>query len=737
MHPLDALHPQTPWRELPGSPRALARRESDQSAEEAWWRGVRGAGRPAGTWISWPGSCSSRGRASTRSARPGTRATRWSRTALRPTDPALLHYRSGGVLRRPGPAGAGLDAGPRRAAGADGAGRRADRRRPAQGVRASRPGDHPADLDHRLAPAARGRAGDRPAPRPPAGRGLRVAGGRGGGLLVRGRLGQPLDGGRRDQHRDQRRLPRPAGADPVRLRGQRAGASRCRPRRAGSRPRTDPAPGLGYVSARRRRSGRGPSGDHRGRAPGTRASAGRSSCTCGRSGSSATPAATPRSATARRARSRPTTTGIRCWPRRRCCAAAGAEPASRSVPGTTQIRAEIDAEVDALRDQRRLGSAAEVMAPIAPAPSGSGRRDGGRAARRRSTIKPRTLAESINATLERPARPRDRRVIVFGEDVGVKGGVYGVTGGLARRHGAARVFDTILDEQSILGLGLGAGSGRSDPDPGDPVPRLPAQRRRPTPRRGGHAAVLLPGPVQQSDGGPGRRTGVPEGIRRPLPQRQRGRRAARHPGTGRRLPGPRRRRRRRCSGPAWPRRPPMRRCRCSWSRSPCTTGAICTSPATAAGSPLIMVSTCRSVARAATTALRQAQGTSRQARNRFDHDHLRQRRADEPAGRAPAGRRRASPPTCSICAGSPRCRRRRAGRGPAYRAGAGGRRDPAHRRRRRGRDHRAGRGWFAGPIARVSSQDSFVPLGAAAQHVLLGEDEIEKAAITLAGMGDR
>ena len=48
-------------------------------------------------------------------------------------------------------------------------------------------------------------------------------------------------------------------------------------------------------------------------------------------------------------------------------------------------------------------------------------------------------------------------MIVFGEDVGVKGGVYGVTGGLARKHGSARVFDTVLDEQSILGLGLGAG----------------------------------------------------------------------------------------------------------------------------------------------------------------------------------------------------------------------------------------------------------------------------------------
>ena len=68
----------------------------------------------------------------------------------------------------------------------------------------------------------------------------------------------------------------------------------------------------------------------------------------------------------------------------------------------------------------------------------------------------RTLAESINATLAE-LLAGDPRVTVFGEDVGTKGGVYGVTRGLARRFGRARVFDTILDEQSILGLGLGAG----------------------------------------------------------------------------------------------------------------------------------------------------------------------------------------------------------------------------------------------------------------------------------------
>ena len=46
-------------------------------------------------------------------------------------------------------------------------------------------------------------------------------------------------------------------------------------------------------------------------------------------------------------------------------------------------------------------------------------------------------------------------MLLFGEDVAVKGGVYGVTRGLQRRFGAGRVFDTLLDETSILGLALG------------------------------------------------------------------------------------------------------------------------------------------------------------------------------------------------------------------------------------------------------------------------------------------
>ena len=48
-----------------------------------------------------------------------------------------------------------------------------------------------------------------------------------------------------------------------------------------------------------------------------------------------------------------------------------------------------------------------------------------------------------------------REIIVAGEDVGPKGGVYNVTAKLHQRFGSARVVNTLLDEQSILGLAIG------------------------------------------------------------------------------------------------------------------------------------------------------------------------------------------------------------------------------------------------------------------------------------------
>ncbi|MEV5633717.1 transketolase C-terminal domain-containing protein [Micromonospora tulbaghiae] len=69
---------------------------------------------------------------------------------------------------------------------------------------------------------------------------------------------------------------------------------------------------------------------------------------------------------------------------------------------------------------------------------------------------PLTLAQSINAALADGMLDHPDTA-VFGHEVAARGGVYGVTEGLRDRFGAARVFDTLPDETSILGLGLGAG----------------------------------------------------------------------------------------------------------------------------------------------------------------------------------------------------------------------------------------------------------------------------------------
>jgi 2-oxoisovalerate dehydrogenase E1 component len=67
-----------------------------------------------------------------------------------------------------------------------------------------------------------------------------------------------------------------------------------------------------------------------------------------------------------------------------------------------------------------------------------------------------TLAQAIGVGLA-DVLDAHRETLVFGEDVGRKGGVYGVTRGLQARFGPTRVFDTLLDETTILGLALGAG----------------------------------------------------------------------------------------------------------------------------------------------------------------------------------------------------------------------------------------------------------------------------------------
>jgi 2-oxoisovalerate dehydrogenase E1 component len=64
------------------------------------------------------------------------------------------------------------------------------------------------------------------------------------------------------------------------------------------------------------------------------------------------------------------------------------------------------------------------------------------------------LQEAVRRTLARELEVNPT-VLVFGEDVGRKGGVHMVTEGLQKRFGAERVFDTSLSEEGIVGRAVG------------------------------------------------------------------------------------------------------------------------------------------------------------------------------------------------------------------------------------------------------------------------------------------
>ena len=65
-----------------------------------------------------------------------------------------------------------------------------------------------------------------------------------------------------------------------------------------------------------------------------------------------------------------------------------------------------------------------------------------------------TMVEAINNALKTELQ-NDEDVLIFGEDVGVNGGVFRVTEGLQKEFGEDRVFDTPLAESGIGGLALG------------------------------------------------------------------------------------------------------------------------------------------------------------------------------------------------------------------------------------------------------------------------------------------
>ena len=150
----------------------------------------------------------------------------------------------------------------------------------------------------------------------------------------------------------------------------------------------------------------------------------------------------------------------------RALVARGSEP-GELVDHILTRRTQIRERALELLDRRRLESVAEIIAPLSPrrpdivariatTPATDEHRSevfGGSLPEDEGRL---TLAETINRTLI-DVLAAEPRTMLFGEDVAVKGGVYGLTRGLRKRFGAARVFDTLLDEQSILGLALGAG----------------------------------------------------------------------------------------------------------------------------------------------------------------------------------------------------------------------------------------------------------------------------------------
>ncbi|MFM2388723.1 MAG: hypothetical protein RLZZ437_278 [Pseudomonadota bacterium] len=110
----------------------------------------------------------------------------------------------------------------------------------------------------------------------------------------------------------------------------------------------------------------------------------------------------------------------------------------------------------------RLRTAADVMASLIP-PARQNRPTNGPSAEARAQVfgtdlkamdDPQPMSRIINWALT-DLMLTHPEIVMMGEDVGRKGGVYGVTQKLTARFGAHRMIDTLLDEQSILGLAIG------------------------------------------------------------------------------------------------------------------------------------------------------------------------------------------------------------------------------------------------------------------------------------------
>ena len=142
--------------------------------------------------------------------------------------------------------------------------------------------------------------------------------------------------------------------------------------------------------------------------------------------------------------------------------AAGALDPGAALSIYEETCARVAARADKAAARPHLQTAPEVMASIVPptrvrAPS-NGPSEAARAAAFGADLKaqgePQILSRLINWALT-DLMLEHGEIVLMGEDVGRKGGVYGVTQKLVGRFGPDRVVDTLLDEQSILGLAIG------------------------------------------------------------------------------------------------------------------------------------------------------------------------------------------------------------------------------------------------------------------------------------------
>lgn len=114
--------------------------------------------------------------------------------------------------------------------------------------------------------------------------------------------------------------------------------------------------------------------------------------------------------------------------------------------------ARVRSEAERAIGRPRLTTRAQVASSLSrPIPAGFA----AKAPQAPPAREPLSLAQGVSFAL-RELLTNDPGSLLFGEDVAKKGGVYGATKGLFEQLGHARVFNTLLDEQTILGLALGA-----------------------------------------------------------------------------------------------------------------------------------------------------------------------------------------------------------------------------------------------------------------------------------------